>query len=791
MRKPQPKSERGAVVVMVAIWLPVLALFVSFAVDFAHFFDYSRNLQNRADAAALAAGLQYGNTCAASTPDPAAMAKIGQAAQRYSGPGSASDLPYPYATWTANQYKNVPNLQAGTLDRYHLVINGAGPWQPGQTSNGQWPGHSGTTASFTNGTVCAASYPDDQGGATGPITDVWVTQDQLPLFFPSILLGLFSPTINAHARVELQQGIGSDSVRPIAVRDSANPGCVTINFVTDNASHTLIKTMTLTQQSTTLWSNPSGDTLNMGSANGANVIVQPVLGCGADAVAYDGSTNSGLNYINNYSAASPGSGQGPALTTGGVTLGGTCNPDQYFSTQACSAMTTANVAFAPGIPYGDETVTATDTGVTPNNPVTLSKLSTQPDKNQTVAAGGLLSVNSTAGFAASGSIDDNGNGGNGPVTSFAYSAVVDATHFRLTTGGTFKSNEVITQTGDTRWTSGLSGLPIGVQTGQHPIQISWKQTSGSVGGTACGNGGSACTGNFGIQQQAFGACNACDPPDDSDGIVGLQLRLASDPSTYSGRNAFAGTDTPSLVVSLTLSTLRFDTPSPSTPDIILRVGTSTDQATGLIDCGQGNGASADSDAIVFGCPWYTSTACKNYDFCAPLIDYDASKHPIGKCDPELRETADPTYADCVNTISGTRRAQIPQGIATRIINNGVCSPNNWTAYATNPAVYPLASDPRAVLFIITKPADLSKNSVVPIETFATFYITGWDTTGSIPNCNPPAGQPGNDPWPGVGKSKQNGAIWGHWITYTDPNIITSGQFCDPTLFGVCGTVLTR
>ncbi|MGZ4315020.1 MAG: TadE/TadG family type IV pilus assembly protein [Gaiellaceae bacterium] len=782
-RTPATRDERGAVMVLVAVTLPVIILFVAFGVEVGHWFDYSRNLQNRADAAALAAGLEYGNTCAASTPDPAAMAKIGAAAQRYSGPGSTSDLPYPYSTWPAGQYTNIPNLQAGTLAHYHLVINGAGAWQPGQTSNGQWPGHSGTTASFTNGTVCAASYPDDQGGATGPITDVWVTQDHLPLFFS--LFG-FNPTISAHARVELQQGIGSDNVSPIAVRDEANPGCVTVNFLTDDASHTLIKTMTLTQQTSTLWSNPSGDTLPM---TASNVIVQPVLGCGADAVTYDGSTNSGLNYINSYSAASPGSGQGPALTTGGVTLGGCAGaPDQYFSNQACSASVTAHVAFAPGIPYGNETVTAFDTGA--NNTVTLSKLHTNVNGNQNnIPAGGLLRVDSTAGFTPTGSITNNST--NPVPTSFAYSAIADATHFRLTNGGSFGNNDVITQTGDTSWTSGVSGLPIGVQSGQHPIRIDWKQTSGSIGGNSCGNGGNACNGNFGIQQQAFGACNACDPPDDSDGIVGLQLRLASDPVGTYGENAFSSTATPNLVVSLTLTTLRFDTPSPASPDIILRVGTSTDQATGLIDCGQGNGANADSNAVTFGCPWYTSSACNNYDFCAPLIDYDASKHPLGTCDPELRATADPTYSDCVHTISGTRRSKIPLGIANRIITNGVCSPNHWIAYATNPAVYPLKDDPRAVLFIITKPADLSKNSVVPIETFATFYITGWDTSGSLPNCSPPAGQPGNDPWPGTGKSKQNGAIWGHWITYSSPQIITKQQFCDPTLFGVCGTVLTR
>src|SRR5690242_20894906 len=93
-----PSSERGAVVVMVAIWLPVLALFVSFAVDFAHFFDYSRNLQNRADAAALAAGTQFGGTCFG-TPTTAQTDVLGQTAQRYTGPPNltpSANLPYSY-----------------------------------------------------------------------------------------------------------------------------------------------------------------------------------------------------------------------------------------------------------------------------------------------------------------------------------------------------------------------------------------------------------------------------------------------------------------------------------------------------------------------------------------------------------------------------------------------------------------------------------------------------------------------------------------------------------------------
>ena len=730
-------SERGAVIVMVAVWLPVLAIFASFAIDVGHFFDYSRNLQNRADAFALAAGLEYGNTCAAPTPDPTATAAIGKAGQLYSGPGSTSDLPYPYATWPAAQYKNIPNLTAGTLDHYHVVVNGSGPWHAGQISNGNWPGHSGTTASFTHGTVCAASYADDQGGATGPITDVWVTQDSLPLFFP--LFG-FHPTISAHARVELLQGIGSNDIRPIAVRDEANPGCVTVNFLTDDASHTLVKTMTLTQQTSTLWSNPAGDTLTMPTSN---VIVQPVLGCGADAVAYDGTTNSGLNYINSYSAHTPTSGQAPALTTGGVTLSGTCVPDQYFSTQACTAGVTAHLLFAPGIPLSDETVTARD--MSTGNTVSLSKLSTQVNGRQNgIPPGGQLLVNSTAGFDPTGSIDVNG-------TSFAYTAI-DATHFRLTAGGSFANNAVVTQTGGTSWTSGVSGLSIAVQTGQHPIRIDWKQTSGSVGGTSCGNGSNACTGNLGIQQQAFGACNACDPPDDSDGVVGLKLRLQTDPAGTSGRNAFASGATPNLVVELTQTTLRFDTPSPTTPPIILRVGTSTDQATGLIDCGQGNGANADADAITYGCPLYTDPVevqeLRLLRAAERLRRDQASDRQMRPGAPTDRQPGllglrqhDQRYAPVEDSrrhcgpshperglfaeqLAGLRN-RIPRHFRSRTTRGRSCS-----------------SSPRR--------QTCRKNSVVPIGTSRPSTSPAGTRTARFPTATPRPGKPGNDPCPGLG-----------------------------------------
>lgn len=723
-------SERGAVVVLVAIWLPVLALLASFAIDMSHWFDYSRNLQTRADAAALAAGAQYGNTCAPSSPSAAAMKKVGEAAQLYSGPGSNSDLPYLYGDplndFTPTGYQNLPTLQAGTLDNYHVFVNAATHWVPGQTSGPVPAGES-----FKQGTVCAASYPDDQGGKVGPITDVWVTQSHLPLFFP--LLNI-DTNISAHARVELQQGTGGDIVRPIAVRDSAAVNCATVNFITDDANHT-VQSVTLTKDPTgdprhpgsDLWDN-AGTPLNL-NVSAANLIVQPVLGCGADATTYD-PNNQGVEYINTYGTTTPSAGQAPRITTGGVFLtpAGTCTDDQYFSTQDCGVIPVANVAFDPGINPAKRQVTVTD-------------LSTGATKNM-----------------------------NAPNSS-----------------NVFTSQQAFT---------------IAQDSGSHLFRIDWEQNDGTITGLgACTNGaGNVCKGSFGVQAQAFGACNGCDPPDDSGPMVAVRIRLAGLPDGpgVSGRNAFSTTAAPSIVVELTMTGLKFDVPDPATPPEILRVGTSTDQATGLIDCGQNNGASFDQDAIVNGCPLFGTPEClsTSSDFCAPLKIYDPALHPNGKCDPELRQTSDPAYTDCVETVSGTRRSKIPEGIADRVIVNGQCSTNNWPAYANDPTNKPIPSgDPRAVTFIITQPADLSKNSVVPIKNFATFYVTGWDTTGAIPNCNPPsppvAGWVGNEPFPGKGKQKQSGAIWGHWITYTDPTFTGSGTFCDPTQFGVCATVLTR
>ena len=62
-----PMSERGGVLVMVALWLPVLVVMLTFVVDVGNWFVHKRHLQTQADAAALAAARDF-NSCPNNTP---------------------------------------------------------------------------------------------------------------------------------------------------------------------------------------------------------------------------------------------------------------------------------------------------------------------------------------------------------------------------------------------------------------------------------------------------------------------------------------------------------------------------------------------------------------------------------------------------------------------------------------------------------------------------------------------------------------------------------------------------
>jgi hypothetical protein len=312
-----------------------------------------------------------------------------------------------------------------------------------------------------------------------------------------------------------------------------------------------------------------------------------------------------------------------------------------------------------------------------------------------------------------------------------------------------------------------------------------------------------CNKVFGIQQQAFAACdgqnpaNTCVDPSDSGPIIWAQIDDAVTGDLSVG--AFHSGTTHTLIVHLWIQGLQ--NANPGDPPSGLKFSPSTapgSHATGLVDCGQGNGASGDKSAIYNGCPPVGSPLCNNTPYCAPLI-----KSPDGTCNNSQRATTPGIAVDCVNINNGNI-AVIPSCLAARIITGGTgggnpCNPpngavtcpvNHWPTHDWQ------AGDLRAITMIITFPADLSTpNAIVPIRTFATFYVTGWSIQGNNPSCgvynnNPLAGPlnvRGNELFAG----STQGMIWGHWVKYTDPGAGTDGTPCNFQAFGNCAAVLSR
>ena len=100
-RVAESGRERGAAIVMVVVWLPILVLIAAFVVDIANWFVHRRHLQMQADAAALAAAGDWAFPGCSDAAIEARARRVRRlhlelADRRYAGqPGaSAHELPY-------------------------------------------------------------------------------------------------------------------------------------------------------------------------------------------------------------------------------------------------------------------------------------------------------------------------------------------------------------------------------------------------------------------------------------------------------------------------------------------------------------------------------------------------------------------------------------------------------------------------------------------------------------------------------------------------------------------------
>jgi hypothetical protein len=314
-------DERGGVLVMVAIWLPVLVICLIFVVDVGNWFVHKRHLQMQADAAALAAAQEYRLPCA----DSAITAR----AAEYSG-----------GTYNA-QIGGTP------ASRVHMLINS-------KTFYDQPTPSDDTTAA----PPCSAG-----------MVDVKMTETDLPWYFKPVggFLSGVAPQvkfINAQARVSINQIDSTAGALPVGVPD-VNPRSVRAYFVNESTG-AVISSTPLTRAGTSnglaVWDNaavPASVELAAGVSDVGVVIAlgggssttcgQPLVQCydAGAATNANGVPTQGIVHIQGWSAAGSGAQpSNPPQLREARLVPGTC-ADPYFgvTASACTIGLQARVDF--------------------------------------------------------------------------------------------------------------------------------------------------------------------------------------------------------------------------------------------------------------------------------------------------------------------------------------------------------------------------------------------------------------------------------------------------------------
>ena len=720
--------------VMVALWLPVMALFASFAVDAAHFWDFSRNLQNRVDAAVLSAGTQFGGSCFG-TPTTAELNSIGQAAQKYTGapvgtpsPGGAPtgpNLPYQYSS--AAPYQNLPSNPLADPKNFFFVLNGSSSYDKGGRN-------------FTAGNFCAATYD----GQTSPTVDAWLTQKDVPFFFNFV--SLFGATISAHARVQLQGADSTNSI-PIAIPDPAQTPCLRAALINDQTGALVNDANNNPINVAMTPPNPTGTppttnwtvTLPQFTVPAAQLSVAAYIpddcnspGYPTNGTLYDSQLDAngnqvvshGVEFINTY-APLPATLSGTTAQIGSVYLVANKNcdnateaasQDPYFyyfpnsTTNGCSVTVCADVKFGSGL----------------NNPKTfVNGTGAQNQMNNPGASGDPCMI-------SAGTVDPN-----------AY------------------------------WLS----QPVASQSGRNAFTFNWKATGGNSGNF---NGGNPLQATY----SAFS--DASSPADDSGPIT--QAFIGNSSTGQVDVNSLQqGASQSTLTVSFLLQGLALS--GPTDPPIILRTSVNNRKATGAFDCGQGTGANALHDAIVNGCPDPVAV----YSPPQGCVFLPTTPLTCANLVPgNRRNMVDQAFQDRVSSAVDNGQPSPCDMWQTYKTGTPISGFEPWDSSVPDSRIILMVVTQPGDLS-----GNGGPTSYVKILGFAAFYITGFDNDPwlpnkngkggkTIPNCTSPTDT--DEAYPGTGNP--NNQIWGHFIKYVAAGT-SNGQPCKLTDVSVCVPALTR
>jgi hypothetical protein len=210
------RDERGTILALSAVMIPVFLLLTALVIDVGNWYTHKRQLQNRADAAAFAAGVEYAKSwqaCVYNGADATKLAqkaataqKIADAARQYAGDPESSD--YAGGVLPATPLRNTEIATQGNVD---VMVNS-------DTSRNYMNNSDYTDADGGVGAVVADPcyvHPADDISAAGQWTDVKVKERDLPSLFGGI--GLPLPRNIARARIEIRPATSGRKFLPLAI----------------------------------------------------------------------------------------------------------------------------------------------------------------------------------------------------------------------------------------------------------------------------------------------------------------------------------------------------------------------------------------------------------------------------------------------------------------------------------------------------------------------------------------------------------------------------------------------
>jgi hypothetical protein len=327
-------DQRGAVLVIFALFAPVAILLAAFTMDAGNWFLHKRHLQVQADAAVFAAAKDF---------QPCNNVNVYSHAGQYGGASSVSTPSGSVSSTTPLLNEQTGGTSQGNI---HELIN----------SKRYYEQSSPVDSSAVEQAPCSAS-----------MVDVKLTESKLPWYwrvFSSV------PHINAHARLEILQELNPGKIEPLAVVESA-PIAAEAYFVNEDNNNAVIAKTPLKDlgpngQGQDVWANseaPLAVSLAKTNTTTAHIGVRIALSGKSSDVScptheyvkcFDEASGP-LLHIAGYSSA--GSGTVTAPLARQVTLSNpapnTCT-DGYFSnaSASCTFTITAKVDYGSAITKG-------------------------------------------------------------------------------------------------------------------------------------------------------------------------------------------------------------------------------------------------------------------------------------------------------------------------------------------------------------------------------------------------------------------------------------------------------